>query len=188
MNPTEASISQSRLRELMNYEPDTGTFTWRLTGKVSGASIGKRGYRQICVDGQRYYAHRLAWLYVYGQWPAGQVDHINRSRHDNRIANLRLATRQQNNWNASLRRDNTSGLKGTCLHRRTGLWQARIGVNGRQITLGYFRTAQAAHAAYAAKAREIFGEFAHDGSDAQWWLDMQRAQRVASQIDKLDLT
>ena len=101
-----------------------------------------RGYVLISIDGTRYPAHRLAWLYIYGQWPNGQIDHINRNPSDNRIVNLREATVAENGHNAGLRIDNTSGFKGVHRHRNllARPWQARIKFGSRRISLGYFET------------------------------------------------
>lgn len=116
------------------------------------------GYRTIAVDREVNLAHRLAWLLVYGEWPDGDLDHINGERDDNRIVNLRLATRAQNNMNARRPCSNTSGYKGASFCR--GKWDARIGIDGKDVYLGSFDTPEEAHAAYANAASKVFGEFA----------------------------
>lgn len=133
-----------RLKELLHYEPETGTFTWRVkrggavdVGDIAGTKDG-RGYRQIGIDRTLYLAHRLAWLYTYGEWPKNALDHINRIRTDNRMANLRLATHALNNQNATTRHDNKSGVTGVWRNARLSKWQAYIRVNGRHIHLGLF--------------------------------------------------
>ena len=92
----EPLLTQDGLRQLLNYDPDMGAFTWRQgrgpvrAGGVAGC-LTRKGYRRIQIDGQNYMAHRLAWLYMYGSWPPEQIDHINEIKSDNRLDNLRLA-------------------------------------------------------------------------------------------------
>ena len=155
--------NKQRVSELLDYDPDTGEFRWRLpawnrtVGKLAGG-VHIRGYRQIRIDGLVYMAHRLAWLMVHGTWPP-QVDHINRNTSDNRIANLRAATQSQNRANSKVPVTSISGIKGV---RRTrySTWHARIRVNGKLRTLGSFKTVEEASAAYWAAAQKSFGEFA----------------------------
>lgn len=151
------------LRETFDYDPKTGKFSW----KAEPGSITANGYRYIKVNGKLQLAHRLAWLYYYGEEPVGLVDHINGDRADNRIENLRIATYSQNSANAKLHTRNTSGLKGVCKIVRkgvwTGRWQASITHNNKQIGLGSFKTKELAHVAYMKAAERLQGEFAHDG-------------------------
>ena len=148
---------QERLKTLFVYDPSSGIFTRRVAsgrhgchpaGRVCGYTM-QRGYVQIYVDGRRYMAHRLAWVYVYGRWPSGDIDHINQQKADNRIANLREATRAQNMQNVSLHRHNSSGRKGVCWHKPRAKWRAYIFNGYRQQHLGLFDTF-----ADAVKARE----------------------------------
>lgn len=149
-------VTQERLKELLDYNPDTGVFTWRVnrtgtakTGSVAGAVVG-HGYREIKVDGKRYKAHRLAWLYVHGKFPPNYIDHVNRVPNDNRIANLRLATNSENQQNQRKPRNNSSGVIGVSWHKKQGKWQAYITSNGRKIHLGYYVTIEEALAVRAA--------------------------------------
>jgi hypothetical protein len=165
MKPFRAGITAERLRELLDYDPETGVFRWRArrggrayANAVAGTIACRHGYRQILVDLKLFLAHRLAWLYVYGEWPPGCLDHINRQRDDNRIANLRLATMAQNCANARVRCNNTSGFPGVRKHKQK--WTAYIKYNGRQIHLGMFDAPEKAHKAYRAAAVAYFGEFA----------------------------
>jgi hypothetical protein len=132
-------------------------------GDVAG-HLTAQGYWRISVDGRRYLAHRLAWLYVHGEWPAAQIDHVDLDKSNNRFANLREATNAQNKANTRARKDNTSGFKGASWDKRSGRWRARICVVGKDSHLGFFDSAETAHAAYCQAANEAFGEFAREAS------------------------
>lgn len=161
-------LSAQRLRDALDYNPETGAFTRKATSNCNpraqaGSTAGgwtTSGYRQIRVDGNRYFAHRLAWLYVYGQWPDGEVDHVNGERADNRIANLRLASRSQNMANAKIPKNNTSGIKGVIWDKVNRKWMAYLQVDGRFKNLGRFETLEAASATRIAASRKAFGEYA----------------------------
>ncbi|MBX3579886.1 MAG: HNH endonuclease [Rhizobiaceae bacterium] len=159
------SLTAERLRELLSYDPTTGVFVWRVrrgpiaAGSVAGTPDGI-GYIQIRIDRKHYRAQRLAWLYVTGEMPPHQVDHVNGERSDNRWANLRKATNAQNSANQRLKRCNTSGFKGVCWHAGGRAWMARIRANGKSHYLGLFGSREAAHAAYVAAADKLHGEFA----------------------------
>lgn len=108
-------INQKRLKEVLDYDPATGVFTWRVElnarGKVGDpAGCNSWGYRVIRIDGRLYGAHRLVWLYVHGRWPDAMIDHVNGDRSDNRIENLREANSVQNAHNA--KRPNLMAIKG----------------------------------------------------------------------------
>ena len=149
------NISQARLHELVSYARDTGVFTWNKSRRRcrSGSPTGckmKNGYICIRLDDVLYTAHRLAWMYVHGRWPANQLDHINGDRADNRIDNLREATNAENAQNR-LRKDNKSGFPG--VRAENNKWLAEIKVNYKPIRLGLFATPEEAHAAYLAAKR-----------------------------------
>jgi len=158
-------LTSQRLRELLEYDRETGVFVWKIdrgsivSGSIAGM-LDRRGYLLITVDGHRYMSHRLAWLYVHDEWPAGDIDHKDTIKNHNWIANLRPATNSQNQQNTQLRSHNKSGFKGVYYYRRTGKWQAYIKKDGAQTHLGYFETAEAAHSAYVAAAKQYFGEYA----------------------------
>jgi len=164
-------LTRERLFEVMSYDPSTGEFRWlslpkhmhRKLGCIPG-KINHRGYWKMYVDGKTYQGHRLAWLYMTGDWPSLLIDHIDGDPSNNKWANLRLATPAQNcqNRRASVR--NTSGYKGVTWHRKCQKWQASIKVNGKNIHLGLHSTPEAAKAAHDAKALEVFGEFARVGA------------------------
>lgn len=145
-------ITQQKLKELLHYSPETGIFTWKVrpanrvkVGQEAGSYSG--GYRRIRIDDKRYYGHRLAWLYMYGEFPDRQIDHINEVKDDNRIVNLREASYQLQQQNISSRKNNTSGIKGVYWHKVRQKWMACIVHNYKQIHLGYFDTKFAAQMA-----------------------------------------
>lgn len=152
-----AILSAERLREVLHYDPETGVFTWKVrtsnrvnVGSAAGAML-KTGYLSICIDSKFYRAHRLAWLYVRGEWPKADIDHLNGKRTDNRFCNLRDASRSKNQQNLrKARGENThSGLLG--VHRTDKVhkqWRASIKVDGKDKHLGNFSTKEAAHDAY----------------------------------------
>lgn len=155
------SVSIEKLSALLSYDPQTGHFTRRITtssnaktGDIAG-TLHKLGYWIISIDGYDFKAHRLAWLYVTGEWPSGDIDHANGIRSDNRFCNLRIATHRQNMANAPRRVDSKHGKGVKQIRNR---WQARIGKNGI-IHLGTFNTKGEALAAYAGAARAIYGKF-----------------------------
>ena len=158
-------LTLERLLYVMNYDPTTGIFVANLTNRRRKAGarsdrLVESGYRLVCIDGKEYRAHRLAWLYVHGCWPTGEIDHINNIRTDNRIANLREATSIENNRNIKIRSNNTSGYKGVWYSKRRKKWRARITVDWRDIELGFYDSAEAAYAAYCAAVIKYHGEFA----------------------------
>ncbi len=144
-----------RLRELLEYAPDTGVFRWRIkpcSRIMVGAVAGSRShaYIEIGIDGQKYLAHRLAWLYIHRAWPVGQIDHVNGVGTDNRIANLRDVPAVTNCENQRRARSNNhiSRALGVYLDRPTGKWRPKIQVAGKQIYGGSFETIEQAHEAY----------------------------------------
>lgn len=152
-------LTRERLLEELTYDPSSGEFRWLKTDRMKRAgaiagSLSKTGYVYIKFDRKMRKAHRLAWLYVYGEWPKGQIDHINRVRNDNRISNLRDVSNAVNGQNRSLRANNGSGYCGVSYHRTAKGWQAQITANGKGNYLGIFPTKEAAAEAYkAAKDR-----------------------------------
>lgn len=153
-----ALITQRRLKELLNYDSVSGIFTWRVNkgsraraGQIAGASDAY-GYLVIRLDSVLYKAHRLAWLYCFGDWPEQNIDHINRVKSDNRLKNLRLADQSLNMHNAN-RKTTRSGIVGVIWDPRRRKWAARIKVSYKNKFLGRFdRKADAVRAREAALA------------------------------------
>lgn len=152
-----SDLTQAELRAYLSYDLETGVFIRLRDGKVMGIpeKSGKSKRLRIYVNGFLYLAHRLAWLYVYGVWPAGILDHKNRNDGDNWIDNLRLASKGQNAINSAATWS-ASGLRGVYYQKNTSLWRVKIA----HVNVGYFATKDEAHAAYRAKAVELYGEFA----------------------------
>jgi hypothetical protein len=155
-------ITQKHLKSLLRYDRYTGEFRWRikrsnraLKGSVAGCA-DKYGYIVIRIDGTLYKAHRLAWLYEYGVFPAKNIDHINQNPDDNRIANLREVDQHQNNQNRRVQRNSRSGITGVSWNTPHGRWQARIWVRGQCIGLGMHETKEAATLARAVAERELY--------------------------------
>lgn len=159
-----AQPSIDRVRALFAYDPETGSITWamRRFGVRFGAEAGTehKGYKRVKVDSKLILAHRLAWAIHYGAWPAEELDHINRNRSDNRIANLREAARSGNMVNRAYPRG-ASGVTGVAKHKRG--WQASIRVKGKSVYLGVFSTIEEAAKVRAAAEQREYGEFAPEG-------------------------
>lgn len=155
----KSSISAEHLRSVLAYDPKTGEFKWlkcqmhSLVGKIAGSI--QYGYRVIAVGSSKYQAHRLAWLYVYGEFPEGVVDHINGIQDDNRIANLRVVAHKTNMENMRKpMRSNKLGVQGVHFRKDRGTFKAEIKVNGKSISIGTFKTASEAHQAYIKAKRQ----------------------------------
>lgn len=160
--PAASRITHRELLEKLHYDPATGVFTHRDGPRLGlrAGWVGNDGYRALNIDGIFYRSHQVAWFYVHKRWPKLFVDHINRVRDDNRIANLRLANKSQQAVNSVLPKTNTSGYRGVSRRNSPGTpWMAQIRVNGKKRYLGLFQTAELAHAAYAKVCKEVHGEF-----------------------------
>lgn len=157
-------LTATQLKAELEYDPLTGVFKWRQSGrgrrKVQVGCLDKTRNRvSIYVLGASYYAHQLAWLYVYGKFPIQELDHINGNGADNSISNLRLATHSQNMQNKKRPITNTSGFKGVIKDNR-GRWRATIKDGPTNRHLGVFPTPELAHEAYKLAAQQAFGQFA----------------------------
>jgi len=167
------AFTAMQLRQMLDYNPETGVLTWRkceffsnarnaqFGGKLAG---GKEvnGYISIGLNGRWYKAHRLAWFYMTDEWPDDQIDHKNGIRNDNRWINLRIATNQENQFNKNANANNKCGLKGVFKsHLISKPWKAKITKNGAKCHLGYFVTKELAYEAYCNKEIELANLFAH---------------------------
>jgi hypothetical protein len=152
-------MNQEQLKQILNYDPDTGIFTWKVAngrrvkiGEIAGRTTNT-GHRQIGINNKQYLQHRLAWLYVYGTMPSKNIDHINGIRNDNRIANLREATHLENHQNRSKTIKNSTGYLGVVLTR--GRYIAQITVDKKHIYLGIYDTKEEAYDAYLKAKSEL---------------------------------
>ena len=157
-------LTQAYLKELLHYNQDTGVFT-NLTNRAPTIKVGdisgftrKDNYVVIKIKSKAYKAHRLAWLYIHGEFPINLIDHINGIRNDNRISNLREATNRQNIQNLkSPRKDNKSGYLGVSYRKDCGKWRATLFFNGQNKSLGDYDTPEIASEVYL-KAKRQFHE------------------------------
>lgn len=173
-------ITQARIREIYDYNPETGVFTFlprkpesfatpRAAGIFKSKCLGKPagwrhtlGYVVINADGKPRLAHRMAWIWMKGEVPFAEIDHINGDRADNRFANLRAVPKVDNCRNRSLHKDNTSGVNGVFWEARRGVWRAEIKSENRSIYLGQFKTMEEGKAARKA-AERVLGYHARHG-------------------------
>jgi hypothetical protein len=161
-------LTHARVRELLDYEQDTGIFRWRLKrmgrcrqGSIAGHQMDT-GYVLITVGGRVTTAHRLAFFWMNGKWPLNDIDHQDRVRSNNCWNNLRETTQSFNSANSKVRSDSKLGVKGVkrSLTNKKHPFEAQITINRRTRGLGYFATIEEAHAAYMAAAKQAFGAFA----------------------------
>lgn len=158
-------LTAERLREVLHYDKTTGVFRWKINchpvkaGDIAGCQTAC-GYRQIKIDKRIYRSHRLAWLYVTGEWPLSMLDHRNGDRSNNEFDNLRECNGTQNNGNIGKRSFNKSGFKGVYRNGKWSTWVATIGLKKRVLFLGCHATPEAAAMAYDAAAIAQYGEFA----------------------------
>lgn len=157
----DQELTHSRLTDAIDYHQETGQFFWKegarnktKPGSRADFLDGNKRYRVVVIDGNRYLAHRLAWFYAHGAMPSADIDHINQVKTDNRISNLRTASRSQNVQNRGLLRSNTSGKTGVFWRRNVGKWSAKIEVDGIIKYLGNFDEIDGAVAARLAAEAE----------------------------------
>lgn len=172
MVATRREIPIERVREVLSYDANTGKLIWeRQLGRNrvgdDAGCLSSSGYLLLGIDKRLYKAHRIAWALHYGEQPPDYIDHVNGDGSDNRICNLRECTQTQNNQNNAPRKSRlkASSYKGVSLWRlgKWSKWYARIVVNKKSITLGYFDTEEEAAEAYRKAATEHFGQFARIG-------------------------
>jgi hypothetical protein len=162
-------LAIDELRNLLSYDPISGILTWKVRkairspiGMVAGSNNGK-GYLKVSIGNKKYFVHRIAWALHYGVPPDVEIDHINGIGTDNRIDNLRLATRSENMRNTFIRKDNKSGYKGVKFISGYK-WRAQAQVNGKKVTIGYYETAELARNAYLDFIARNHGQFANSGN------------------------
>ena len=164
---TKGAVTAALVRKLFAYDPESGALTRIVRtsksvklGDVVGCISGTTGYRVASINSRPYAVHRLIWLHVHGEWPPANIDHINGVRSDNRIANLRCASKSENGMNRGAPINNSSGFKGVYWHRAAGKWLAQIVVDGKHHYLGLFDCSIAAHEAYKQASDQLHGNFA----------------------------
>lgn len=160
----QSSLTVAELRDALAYDAETGIFRWRhdrastaRAGQIAGSPCHPRGYRFIRVNYSRFLAHRLAWFYVYGEWPAGEVDHVNGKTDDNSIKNLRLATRQQNVWNGAAKSNNAFGMRN--IRPKGSAFFVHFSRGNKRIFNKSYPTLEAAVAVRNSMAVSLHGEF-----------------------------
>lgn len=171
-------LTQEFLKSILEYDQETGEFFWIkpkrswVAAGVKAGSIEAKGYVVININRGLYKAHRLAWLYVYGEWPKNQLDHIDRNKQNNKISNLREATNSQNQQNTPKYKTKAlvrSKYKGVSLHNKTKKWQAEIQIEKKRFYLGLFSCEEDAAMAYleAKKNRHPYAVFENSCLDVE---------------------
>lgn len=153
----------AKIRQLLRADED-GRLWWLVRGSkrrvdAPAGCLKRDGYVYVKVDHVELLAHRVVWFLKHGEWPARFIDHIDGNRSNNSPSNLRLADSQQNSRNSAVRVTNTSGMPGVHLHKDKGLWQARVWLNGKPKSLGYFKTYDLACSARLEAERSAYGEY-----------------------------
>lgn len=169
MKRERAKLTADVLRQHLHYDPDTGEFTWLVdrgrkarAGGLAGC-YGSEGYRSICLFGTSWQAHRLAWLYMSGEWPESQIDHINAVKDDNRFHNLRCADRSDNAKNRQTYKNNKLGVKNVKKDAKSGMYVVRLQVNGVAKYIGCYHELELASLVAHAAREKYHGRFAcHD--------------------------
>lgn len=159
-------LSQDELMRFLSYNETTGIFVWKIgfqhgpvkTGCPAGTKASS-GYIVIAINRKKYFAHRLAWQYIHGEVPGGNIDHINGLKHDNRIENLRIATKSQNAANSKVSTMNTSGVKGVSWSNKAKKWVVQVRDKGKKTHVGCFSDLHSAKLAASDARAKVFGEF-----------------------------
>lgn len=173
------------LKQLIDYNPETGVLLWldrtyssfaagrysreatgkawntRYAGSPALAHANNEGYLMGNLYGRRVSSHRVAWAIYYGEWPQEgvEIDHINGVKSDNRICNLRIATRCENRQNIGIQKNNTSGAKGVSWSKCNGSWRVRVMVGKKSRHIGYYADFEEAIQARQDAADKLHGEF-----------------------------
>lgn len=165
---TEHILTQAELKAQFHYNHVSGKFIYiahstqqNLIGTVAGHI--NNGYVEIKINNKRYLAHRLAWLFMIGEFPVLDIDHTDGNRLNNVFSNLRLASKSENRMNCGVCKNNTSGFKGVSLHKKSGKWQVFCKANGKNHYLGLHLTPELASQAYEKFAKEHHKDFFNNG-------------------------
>ena len=162
-------LTQQRLKEVLYYNPHVGVFVWKIDhkrarrGHTAGGAHKGRGYIKICVDGHSYTAHVLVWLYVYGVFPAAQIDHIDGDRSNNLVSNLRVVAPEQNCWNSRVPTSNTSGFKGVVYLAGCKKYRGSVRNRGKRFYTDLYVKPEDAAAALMDIRASLHGEYANHG-------------------------
>jgi hypothetical protein len=167
-----SELTAEYVRSILDYDAETGTLTWRYNsnkplnwnaryaGERAG-SVTNMGYIRLSINNKEYMAHRIIWLHQMGGMLKSEIDHINGIKADNRFCNLRLATRQQNEWNRPGHKNVSSKHKGVFWVARDKRWRAEITHNGRFQYLGQYECEELANLVYSEHADKLFGEYSY---------------------------
>ena len=165
------NLTVDLLKHLFDYDKETGNLIWKVSnarsqkiGDIAGTLDSKIGYIRVGINGKKYYAHRLVFLYHKGYLPK-TIDHINGDKVDNRLGNLRAVTASQNQHNRKINSNSTSGYKGVSYYARTNKWCAKIRLESKRINLGYYKTPEEADAVVRKAREELHGGFANHGDE-----------------------
>ena len=167
-------LTQSELKQKLHYSPETEIFTRFISNnelKIIKNLANSKGYIEIRINGIKYKSHRLAWLYVYGNFPNKSLDHINGIKTDNRIKNLREANQSENLKNIGIGKNNTSGIKGASFDKNSGKWKSQGCLNYKKVHIGLYESAEEAGIAYLEFAKKYHGEFYKE-------LHLEQAERL----------
>lgn len=164
----ETAFDPRQIRELFDYDESTGHLIWKQKrvgvrvrdGKLIAGCRRPDGYIVVRIDGKAILAHRVVWAWVHGEWPSGDIDHINMVKSDNRLQNLRAATRSENFGNLTARKHNRVGVKNVFKAKTEGKWIARIRKDFKSYHLGTFDSIEQARAAHREAALRLYGAFA----------------------------
>lgn len=161
-------MSVGDIRDLIDYNPETGVLTAKVnfSGRQAGSVIGSQtwqGYYAFSLFGKKCFAHRLAWLLHYGEWPSQPIDHINGIKTDNSIRNLRLCSLSQNQFNKPTQKNNTTGVKGVYWNKRDKRYVASVQFNGKKYSAGHHKDIEGAKEAVMKLREKLAGEFTNHG-------------------------
>lgn len=157
-------MTQDELKSLLNYDPETGVFTWvKSSGRAKSGDVAGRishGYRRIPVNGKCHMAHRLAWLIMVGEEPEHEIDHANGDKLDNRFSNLRAATRKQNATNRGAMKNSKTGIKNVCYIAWRKKYKVQMKIGDKVKHIGYFDCLELAALVASEHRAKLHGEFA----------------------------